>query len=348
MQSLGSTWIDALAFSAGDLATLQALGDRRGRQTLYERQMPEVLDTLRRHATVESVTSSNRIEGVTAPDARIEGIVLRRTAPRDRSEQEIAGYRDALALVHEHDARMELTPNVVLQLHSTIYRYLGTPAGRWKLLDNEIVDRAPDGAVARIRFRPVRWAATPQAMDDLARLHGAALAAGRSKLLIAPLAILDFLCIHPFEDGNGRVSRLLTLLLLHRAGFSVGRYVSLDRIVEESKETYYEVLERSSRGWHEGRHDPLPWLRYFWGALIRAYGEFEERVGTAGSGRGSKTARVRAAVERRAGPFSIGEIEKECPGTSREMVRHVLQALRDEGRIERVGEGRGSRWRKRN
>lgn len=346
MKSLARTYLDALSFGSEDLATLQALGACRGRQTLFERQQPEILESLRRHATVESITSSNRIEGVVAPDARIEGIVLRGTAPRDRSEQEIAGYRDALAQVHENHVGMEFTPNVVLQLHSLIYRYLAVPSGRWKTIDNEIADKRADGSIERIRFHPVRWAQTPQAMDELARLHRDALAAGRTPLLVTPLAILDFLCIHPFEDGNGRVSRLLTLLLLHRAEFIVGRYVSLDRIVEDSKETYYEVLERSTQGWHEGRHDVRPWLRYFWGVLTRAHKEFEERVGTATSVRGSKTARVQAAVERRTGPFSISEIEKECPGTSREMVRHVLQALRDEGHIERIGEGRAARWRK--
>lgn len=346
MRSLTPPYLNALAFTTEDAATLQALGERRGRQTLFQRQAPEVLKSLLQHAVVESIISSNRIEGVTAPEPRIEGIALRATTPRGRSEQEIAGYRDALALVHENHEHMELSTAVLLQLHAMIYRYTGAPGGQWKLVDNQIAETAPDGTVRRIRFEPVRWSETPQAIDDLARLHRDAGLANRSPLVTAPLAVLDFLCIHPFTDGNGRVARLLAVLLLHRADYIVGRYVSLDPIIEESKETYYESLERSSQGWHEGRHDARPWLRYFWGVVLRAYSEFEERVGAVDRARGAKTARILAAVDRRIGPFSIAEIERECPGTSREMVRLVLRRLRDDGVIEPVGRGRGAKWRR--
>jgi len=164
------------------------------------------------------------------------------------------------------------------------------------------------------------------------------------QFIVAPLAILDFLCIHPFRDGNGRMARLLTLLLLYHFGYQVGRYISLERIIEESKETYYEALDRSSEGWHEDRHDPIPWLNYFWGTLIRAHGEFEDRVGTLLRGRGSKTELVREAVARRLGPFSISDIERDCPGVSRDMVRHVLRQMRDAGELEVQGHGRGARW----
>ena len=163
-------------------------------------------------------------------------------------------------------------------------------------------------------------------------------------LILVPLAVLDFLCIHPFRDGNGRMARLLTLLLLYHSRYHVGRYISLERVIEESKETYYEALERSSHGWHEGRHDTRPWLDYFWGVLLRAYREFEERVGTLSLGRGSKTQQVREAVSRRLGPFSISDIEADCPGVSRDMVRVVLRQLRDEGAITPQGKGRGAHW----
>lgn len=166
----------------------------------------------------------------------------------------------------------------------------------------------------------------------------------KGPLLVTPLAILDFLCIHPFTDGNGRVSRLLTLMMLYHFGYEVGRYISLERIFEESKETYYETLEASSQGWHEAKHDVRPWLNYFWGVLIRAYKEFEERVGALSSGRGSKTEQVRAAVARRIAPFAISDIESDCPGVSREMVRIVLNALRDEGQIGLKGRGPGAKW----
>lgn len=347
MRSLTSAYLDGLAFTAEDAATIQALGECRGRQTLFARQAPEVLTSLLRYAVVESIVSSNRIEGVTAPKARVEGIALRSTEPRGRSEQEIAGYRDALALVHDSHEHMELVAPALLQLHAMIYRYTGTPGGEWKRIDNRIAETAPDATVRRIRFDPVRWTDTPRAIDDLARLYRDVTVAGRSPLVVVPLAVLDFLCIHPFIDGNGRVGRLLTVLLLHRADYVVARYVSLDRVIEESKDTYYEALERSSQGWHEGRHDARPWLRYFWGVVLRAYAEFEERVGAVDGGRGAKTARVLAAVERRAGPFSISEIERECPGTSRETVRLVLRRLRDDGVVAPLGRGRGAKWAKR-
>jgi Fic family protein len=156
--------------------------------------------------------------------------------------------------------------------------------------------------------------------------------------------VFDFLCIHPFLDGNGRVARLITLMLLYHFDYQVGRFISLERIFEESKDTYYESLEKSSRNWHESRHDIKPWLRYFWGVILRAYGEFEERVGTITKGRGSKTVHIQRVIDRKTGPFSISEIEAECSGISRDMIRVVLRKLRDEGILRLEGRGRGSRW----
>lgn len=167
----------------------------------------------------------------------------------------------------------------------------------------------------------------------------------RNHILVSiPLAILDFLCIHPFQDGNGRTARLLTLLLLYRNNYEVGHFISLERIIEESKETYYETLAASSQHWHDAKHDPFPWLRYFWGVLIRAYREFEERVGTISSTKGSKSDRVREAVLKQTSPFSISEIERLCPGVSRETVRNVLRDLKAAGNIESLGKGRSAKW----
>jgi len=232
----------------------------------------------------------------------------------------------------------------VLQLHSILYRYHAGSGGRWKPAQNEIVERDADGKVQRVRFVPPSSVATPGLMEEMVKEFSWASAEGREALILVPLAVLDFLCIHPFSDGNGRMARLLTLQLLYRSDFDVGRYISLERIVEESKETYYEALEASSQGWHEGRHDALPWLRYFWGVVLRAYREFEERVGTLRSGRGSKTDLIEEAVGRRLGAFSISDIERECPGVSRDWIRIVLRRLRDERRIVRHGKGRGAKW----
>lgn len=349
MKSLTPTYLDALSFPAADLATIQQLGQARGQQELFIKQAPEQLEVLRQAAIVESSESSSRIEGITAPPKRISALLLKSSEPRNRSEQEIAGYRDALNLIHESHPYMPFSVNVALQLHTFLLRYTPEDGGRWKPIDNEIVERGPDGKVIRVRFKTTPAVATEQAMRDLAEAHGRAIGVeNREPLVVVPLTILDFLCIHPFRDGNGRVARLLTLLLLYHFDYLVGRFVSLERIIEESKETYYEALEASSKGWHDGAHNPLPWLRYFWGTLLRAYKEFEERAGALVSARGSKTELIYDAVARRMEPFSVTDIEMDCPGISRDMVRHVLRQMRDDGKIEVRGKGRGARWVKKN
>jgi len=357
MHSLNQDFLRRLSFSADQVSTLRKLGEYRGKQELFARQRPEVLEGLRTIAVVESTESSNRLEGITVPEERLESLVLRSTQPENRSEQEVAGYRDALGLIHESAAGMPISAGVILQLHQTVYRYLPSEGGRWKMTDNEIVDRAPDGGVLRVRFSPVSAVATPQAMADLVSGYSAALAEGmQDPLVLAPLLILDFLCIHPFTDGNGRVARLLTLLALYQFNYEVGRYISLERVFEESRETYYQSLEASSQRWHEAEHDVNPWMNYFWGVLLRAYGEFEERVGVVGGGKGSKTQQVIAAVGRRGMPFRISELEKDCPGVSRDMIRHVLRELKRQGKVRVTGKlkrqgkvrvtgrGRGARW----
>lgn len=344
MRSLEPALLESLSLSPSHGSTLRALGEHRGEQQLFSQQTPEALETLRTVALVESTESSNRLEGVVAPPGRLREVVLRDAAPADRSEQEIAGYRDALALIHDSAEHMPFSVNVTQQLHSMLYRYQPGTGGRWKSTQNDIVERAPDGSIARVRFRPVAPVATPGAMQDLIRLWDEASDLQREPLLVIPLTVLDFLCVHPFADGNGRTARLLTLLLLYRAGYEVGRYISLERVIEDSRDTYYEALEASSTGWHEGEHDPFPWLEYFWGTLLRAYGEFRDRAGRIMSSRGSKTAVIETAVEGRVGPFTMSEIEDECPGVSRDMIRHVLRRLRDEGKVKVSGRGRGARW----
>jgi len=344
MQSLDLPFLDRLTLTPAHGSTLRALGEHRGEQELHSQQAPEALETLRTVAMVESTESSNRLEGVVAPPDRLREVVLRDAAPADRSEQEIAGYRDALALIHESAEHMPVSLSVIQQLHELLYRYQPGSGGRWKATQNDIVERAADGSIVRVRFRPVSPVATPGAMRDLISRWDHALDQQREPLLLIPLAVLDFLCIHPFADGNGRTGRLLTLLLLYRSGYDVGRYISLERVIEESRDTYYEALEASSQGWHEGQHDPFPWLEYFWGVLLRAYSEFRDRAGKFITGRGSKTALVESAVERRLRPFAISDIENDCPGVSRDMVRHVLRRMRDQGMVQVRGRGRGARW----
>lgn len=344
MHSLTHEYLAALRFDGTQLATLRALGEYQGKQQLYVVQSPEVLDGLRQVAVIESTESSNRLEGVVVAPARLKSLMTRNAAPRSRSEQEIAGYRDALALIHESATAMSFSEGVVQQLHALLYRYMPQTGGRWKATNNDIIERYPDGT-SRVRFQPVAAHLTPIAMSELSRNYALALDQNKADpLVLVPLAMLDFLCVHPFPDGNGRMSRLLTLVLLYHFDYAVGRYISLERIFEETKEGYYATLEASSQGWHQGQHDVKPWLNYFWGVLLRAYREFEERVGTIDRGQGNKGERVRAEILRRSLPFSISEIEESCPGVSRDMVRLVLRAMKSDGLIESLGKGRGAKW----
>ncbi len=327
-------------------SSLTALGQAFAQQQLFEKQSPEALKTLRTSAIVESTESSNRIEGVVAPKQRFAAIVAGKSEPRNRSEQEILGYRGVLEMVHSNASEIPITANSIRQLHKEVYRYHPNDGGNWKPVDNEIVEKNTAGEIVRVRFKPVAAVATPQAMADIERLYRQATTDGCEPLVVAPLLILDFLCVHPFADGNGRVSRLLTLLALYHAGFSVGRYISLERLIENTQSDYYRVLEASSQRWHDGKHDPHPWLEYFWAILLAAYQEFAERVGKESSGRGNKTMRIRAAIERRVGAFRMSDLERDCPGVSREMIRVVLNELRDHGRAEVTGRGRGAEWHK--
>lgn len=345
MHSLNESFLAGLTFNATELATLRSIGEYRGKQALFFQQSPQILDTLRRVATMESTESSPRIEGIAIPHRRVEDLVLRSAAPKNRSEQEVAGYRDALGLIHQSGRDMTFSVNIIRQLHTTMYRYLPAPGGHWKKTNNDIVERNPDGTIRRVIFSPTPAHLTPQAMDDLVKSYNTVIERNlQDPLVVIPLAIFDFLCVHPFTDGNGRIARLLTLLLLYHFDYEVGRYISLERVYEETKETYYESLEASSQRWHDSRHDVHPWLNYFWGMLLRAYEKFENRVGTTRAGRGWKTERIREAVANRIGPFSISDIESDCPGVSRDMIRIVLRQMRDEKLIISKGKGRGAKW----
>ena len=343
MNSLTNEYLDNLKFDSTQIASLRALGEYKGKQELFSHQSPETLDTLRNLAIIESTESSNRLEGIIVDRKRIQAIIKHSTKPRGRSEQEVTGYRDALALIHESWSALPFTINVIKQLHSIIYKYLPDEGGIWKEHENIIIEKYPDGS-KRIRFKPVSVKKTPEAMELLVERYKDFEKESRDPIIIIPLTVFDFLSIHPFQDGNGRMARLLTLLLLYHTGYEVGRFISLERIFEETKKSYYETLEISSQNWHEGKHDIYPWLTYFWGTLIRAYKEFEERVGVVKTGRGAKTEQIKLAVQRKVGPFAISDIENECPGITRDMIRHVLHQLRDEGLIHSTGVGRGAKW----
>lgn len=321
MDSLTPEYLAALRFDGTQAATQRSLGEYQGKQQLYAAQSPEALKGLRQVAVVECTESSSRLEGVVVAPSRLKSLVI-----------------------HESAAHMPFNEGALLQLHTLLYRNMPQAGGRWKATNNVIIERHPDGT-SRLRFRPVAAHLKPMAMADLTGRYATALDQHLAdSLVLVPLAMLDFRCIHPFPDGNGRMSRLLTLLLLYHFDYAVGRYISLESIFEDTKEGYYEMLEASSQGWHQGQHDVKPWLDYFWGALLWAYREFEGRVGAIEHCRGSKGDRVRTEVLGRTLPFSISETEEACPGVSRDMVRLVLRTMKSEGLIESSGKGRGAKW----
>lgn len=346
MKSFEYGYVYDMPISHSLVSSMRLLGEFKGREGLYSRQSPEVLETLRRAAMVQSVESSNRIEGVTVAAGRIDPLVLKHAKPRDRPEKEIAGYRDALARIHADSARLKLSTGVIQGFHRDMYRYTDESGGRWKRRDNAILEVRPDGRQV-VRFRPVSALATPKFMRRLLELHARESAAGKADaLLLAAAFVLDFECIHPFADGNGRVGRLLTLLLLYQCGYGVGRYIGLERIVEQSKETYYDALHRSSQGWHEGRHDLRPWVDYFLGVLIAAYNDFESRVGTISSAKGAKRVLVKNAIAHLPPQFTIGELARVCKGISHRTLVRALYDLRADGVLRCLGRGPNAQWEK--
>ncbi len=324
---------------------LTDLAESRGRQDLFTRQAPQRLKALREHALVESAVSSNRIEGVRIDAARVATVVFGRPLLRDRDEEEVRGYRDALALIHEQGARLPLAEETVLRLHRMARGEIWD-AGRYKERDGDIIEKHPEGR-ERVRFRTVPAAATPAAMAELVASWDRCLRERWTHPLVALAAFnLDFLCVHPFRDGNGRVSRLLLLLQCYHLGFEVGRYISLERLIEENKERYYETIEASSQRWHEGKHDPWPYIHFVLFILKTAYREFERRVGEVAAPKGAKTDRVQEAVRAFAGDFTLGDLQRACPEVSHDMVRRVLRDLKAADRVECLGRGPGARWRK--
>ena len=325
---------------------LADLGEFRGKQELFTQQSPQRLKTLREHALIESAVSSNRIEGVSVDPSRVRAVLV---APkplfRDRDEEEVRGYRDALQLIHEGAALMPVSEVTIRELHR-LARGQIWDAGKYKEKDGDIIERYADGR-ERVRFRPVSAAGTLAAMSNLVADWQHCLDDRWVHPLIAMAAFnLDFLCIHPFRDGNGRVSRLALLLQCYQSGYEVGRYISLERLIEENKDRYYETLEQGSQGWHEGKHDPWPYINYVLSILKMAYREFAERVGEVKAPRGSKTDLVLAAIKRFAGEFTVSQLAQACPGVSRDMIRRVLREQQSANVIECQGRGPAARWKK--
>jgi Fic family protein len=324
---------------------LSAIDFGRGSEALYRDQMSGLLTELADRARVLSITASSAIEGVVVADTgRAERIINRQAATlRNRSEQELAGYRDAQDYLLQQDWH-PLNAGLILHLHRLLFAHTAMPGGAFKTQDNLVVDRSPDGATT-VRFKPVPAAGTPFAIDDLIERYRHAVVAGRHhRVLLSGMFVLDLLVIHPFEDGNGRVARLLTGALLNDHGYRVGRYVSLEQAIAESADGYYQALLDSTHGWHEGAADPWPWLDYFTSAIMGAYAVFAQRAAAARTP-GTKQQRVREHIWRHASAtFRLADIRTAVPGVSDQTIRLVLGQLKIEGKIRVDGTGRSATW----
>ena len=323
---------------------LNDLAEYRGKQDLFSKQSPQKLARLRENAMIESAVASNRIEGVEIDRARVGTVVFGTGILRDRNEQEVRGYQAALAWIHAETNRMPLTVPTILRLHALSHPD-GYDSGKFKERDGEIIEKHPDGRVTQ-RFKPLSASETPAAIEQVCQLTDRLLKEHTVPPLIVWAAMnLDFLCIHPFRDGNGRVSRLLLLLALYQMDLTAGRYISVERIIEQNKNRYYETLQQSSRDWHAGRHDLWPYTNYLLFTLKELYAEFERRFGETTAPRGEKSEVVLRAVQKRTTPFALAEVERDCPGVGRDWIRAILFQLKKEGKVTCSGMGKAARWR---
>ena len=317
-----------------------SIHEHKGKQELFLEANIDELKTLLEVTLIQSTGASNRIEGIFTSDKRLEELVSQKAEPRNRSEQEIAGYREVLATIHESYEYITPKPNIILQLHRDLYSYCqGNIGGTYKNSDNVIAE-TDAGGHQKARFIPVPAFQTAEAIDELcAHFRGAWETNLIDKLILIPMFILDFLCIHPFNDGNGRMSRLLTLLLFYKAGYIVGKYVSMEMLIEKTKETYYEALQASSVGWHEDKNSYEPFVKYYLGIMLKAYNEFENRVEHLKYHNLSKLDRIKAVIDNKVGKITKKEIMELCPDISKVTVERTLTDLVKSGYIAKVGAG---------
>lgn len=322
------------------VALLTQIHEFKGEQNLFIEANRDALTQLVELAKIQSTEASNKIEGIFTSDERLKKIVLDKTTPQTRNEQEIAGYRDVLATIHENYEYIPLRPSMILQLHRDLYKFSGMSiGGNYKNSDNVIAETDADEN-RFIRFQPVPAWETPEAIDLACKAYDEAVKQGADPLLLIPMFILDFLCIHPFNDGNGRMSRLLTLLLLYRSGYIVGKYISIEKVIEQSKETYYEALQQSSLGWHENENDYAPFVRYMLGATVAAYRDFSSRVKVLVTSGMSKPERIRELIKGTFGRITKTEIMERCPDISQATVQRTLIDLHKSGEIIKLSGGR--------
>lgn len=324
------------------LALIAAIYKEAGKEELYLKQRPEELEKLVEIAKIQSTESSNAIEGIVTTSTRIRQLVAEKTTPRNRNEQEIAGYRDALSVIHESFDAIPITQNDILQLHKILCSHMGNPmTGRTKSVQNYISATCPDGHVETL-FTPLAPWETPEALDQICAEYNRVIGNLEVEpLLVIPVFIHDFLCIHPFNDGNGRMSRLLTTLLLYRSGFGVGRYISLEAKIAKNKDLYYDALRQAQTGWHEGNEDAVPFIKYLLGTILAAYRDFSDRFALVETKRPALET-VRDATKQKIGRFTKQDILALCPALSLSTVEGALRKLVAAGELKREGAGKST------
>ena len=324
------------------LGLIAAIYKEAGKQEMYLKQRPEELEKLVEIAKVQSTEASNAIEGIVTTSTRIKQLVEEKTTPKNRDEQEIAGYRDVLNIIHESFDAIPITQNYILQLHKILYSHMNNPmAGRTKSVQNYISATYPDGHVG-ILFTPLAPYETPEALDRICEEYNRVIGNMEVEPLIAiPIFIHDFLCIHPFNDGNGRMSRLLTTLLLYRSGFYVGKYISLEAKIAKNKDLYYDALGQAQTGWHEGTEDPVPFIKYLLGTILAAYKDFGDRFALVET-KLPALETVRRATMNKIGRFTKQDIRELCPSLSISSIEGALRKLVASGEIKREGNGRNT------
>ena len=324
------------------LGLIAAIYKEAGKQEMYLKQKPQELEKLVEIAKIQSTEASNAIEGIVTTNTRMRQLMEEKTTPRNRDEKEIAGYRDVLGIIHESFDAIPITQNYILQLHKILFSHLGNPAaGKTKTVQNYISASFPDGHTETL-FIPLAPYETPEALDRICEEYNRVIGNAELEPLIAiPVFIHDFLCIHPFNDGNGRMSRLLTTLLLYRSGFYVGKYISLEAKIAKHKDLYYDALSASQNGWHEGSDDPVPFIKYLLGTILAAYRDFEDRFALVEVKR-SALDMVRLATQYKIGRFTKQDIRELCPSLSISSIEGSLRKLVDNGEIKREGNGKST------
>ena len=322
------------------VALVAQIHEYKGEQTLFVEAKADTLTRLLEVAKIQSTEASNKIEGIYTSDERLKKIVRDKTMPKTRNEKEIAGYRDVLNTIHQNYDYIPVKSSIFLQLHRDLYKFAGNAGGSFKSSDNVIAQEDGQGNKS-IRFQPVPAWETPAYIDAICdAFQDACKDPQCDPLILTPMFILDFLCIHPFNDGNGRMSRLLTSLLLYRVGYIVGMYISIEKLIEQSKETYYETLQESSLHWHEEENDDAPFVRYMLGVIVAAYRDFSSRVQLLVTSGMSKPERVREIVRGSIGKMTRAQIMEKCPDISRVTVERALTDMVKKGEILKIGGGR--------